>query len=50
MGIVRVLAVVMLLASTHASADVRCKKFPSTEPGPIMIFTGNQCPLGWQPA
>lgn len=44
--------VVILLAiyGSKAQADVRCKKFPSTEPGPIVIFTGTMCPVGWQPA
>ena len=44
------LIAILLIASLPAYADVQCKKFPSTEPGPIVIFKGSQCPLGWQPA
>jgi hypothetical protein len=46
----KALIAILLIVSLPAYADVQCKKFPSTEPGPIVIFKGSQCPLGWQPA
>ena len=44
------IAVIIAMMAGPVMADVQCKKFPSTEPGPIVTFPGNQCPLGWQPA
>ncbi len=46
----KALIAILLIVSLPAMADVQCKKFPSTEPGPIVIFKGSMCPLGWQPA
>ncbi len=48
----KALIAILLIVSLPVMAGdkmVRCKKFPSTEPGPIVMFPG-QCPVGWQPA
>ena len=47
---VAIIVALIALYVSKAEADVRCKKFPSTEPGPIVIFTGSVCPVGWQQA
>lgn len=40
---------VLLIVSMPAMADVRCKPFPWTGPGPapITVFEGLACPMGY---
>jgi hypothetical protein len=43
------IAILLIVSLPALAGDVRCKKFPSTEPGPIVMFP-DMCPIGWQPA
>ena len=45
----KIIAVLLIAAAMPAVAEVRCKPFPWTEPGPapIIIFEGLMCPMGY---
>ena len=45
----KIIAVLLIAAAMPAVAEVRCKPFPWTEPGPapIIIFEGLVCPIGY---
>lgn len=45
----KLIAILLITAAMPAAADVRCKPFPWTGPGPapITVFEGLVCPMGY---